>query len=69
MQEKLDILRLAGSNTLVLKKTPDTRFFITTQDSIIISIDNIIFLIDFLVKNEFIHPAVLEGILEEVNTE
>lgn len=69
MQEKLDILRLAGGNTLVIKKSPTSGFFITTKDSIIIGIDGLIFLLNFLVKHEFIHQAVLEGILEEANTE
>jgi len=68
MSNKLSVLSLAGSNTLVIKKSESSRFFITTQDSFIIGEDNFIFLLNFLIKNDFIHPAVLEGILEEVNT-
>ncbi len=69
MQEKLDILRLAGGNTLVIKKSPSSNFFITTKDSVIIGTDGFIFLLNFLVKNDFIHESILEGILEEANTE
>lgn len=69
MQEKLDILRLAGGNTLVIKKSPSSSFFITTKDSVIIGTDGFIFLLNFLVKNGFIHQSILEGILEEANTE
>ena len=68
MQEKLDILRLAGGNTLVIKKSPTSSFFITTEDSIIIGLDGLTFLLNFLVKNDFVHQGVLEGILEEANT-
>jgi len=69
MQEKLDILRLAGGNTLVIKKSPSSSFFITTKDSVIIGTDGFVFLLNFLVKNGFIHQSILEGILEEANTE
>lgn len=69
MHDKLSVLSLAGSDTLVVRKPENSRFFITTQDSFIIGRDNFIFLLNFLVKNEFIHPEVLEGILEEANTE
>lgn len=69
MSDKLSVLSLAGSDTLVIKKSENSRFFITTQDSFVIGRDNLVFLINFLVKHGFIHPGVLEGILEEVNTE
>jgi len=68
-EERLHILSLAGSNTYVIRKSEDSRFFITTPDTIIIGKDGLVFLMNFLVKNGFISPKVLEGILEEVNTE
>jgi hypothetical protein len=67
--EKLSILSLAGSDTFVIRKSDDSRFFITTPDTIIIGKDGLVFLMNFLVTNGFINPKVLEGILEEVNTE
>ncbi len=68
-EEKLSVLSLAGSDTYVIKKSKTSRFFITTPDTIIIGKDGLVFLMNFLVKNGFINPKVLEGILEEVNTE
>ncbi len=67
--EKLTILSLAGSDTYVIRKSDSSRLFITTPDTIIIGKDGLVFLMNFLVKNGFIHPKVLEGILEELNTE
>lgn len=69
MPESLKIIPLAGSDTLVIRKEKDSRFFITTSDSIVISRDALVMLLNFLVKNEYIHAKTLEGILEEVNTE
>jgi hypothetical protein len=69
MEEKLTVLTLGGANTLVIRKTTDSRFFITTDDSIIISRDALITLLNFLVSNGFLHPKVLHGILEQTNTE
>jgi hypothetical protein len=67
--EKLSVLTLGGSNTLVIKKSRDSRFFITTPDSIIIGKDGFLTLLNFLVTNGFIHPKVLQGILEETFTD
>lgn len=67
--EKLTVLVLGGSDTLVIKKSPDSRFFITTPDSVIIGRDGFITLLNFLVTNGFVHPKVLQGILEETFTD
>jgi hypothetical protein len=67
--EKLSVIFLSGTDTFVIKKTSETKMFITTPDSFIIGKDGFIFLIDFMVKNKFISPKTLEGILEEINTE
>jgi len=69
MPESLKIIPLAGSDTLVIRKEKNSRFFITTSDSIVIGREALVMLINFLVKNEFIHVKTLEGILEEANTE
>jgi hypothetical protein len=68
-EEKLSVLSLMGSDTYVIRKSKTSRFFITTPDTIIIGKDGLVFLMNFLVKNGFIHYKVLEGILEEVHTE
>ena len=67
--EKLSVLTLGGSNTLVIKKGSDSRFFITTPDSIIIGKEGFITLLNFLVTNDFIHQNTLRGILEQANTD
>ena len=69
MENKLSVLALGGTNTLVIRKSEDSRFFITTPDSIIIDKDGFITLLNFLVTNEFIHQNTLRGILEQANTE
>ncbi len=68
-EEKLSVLSLAGSDTYVIRKSKNSRFFITTPDTIIIGKDGLVFLVNFLVKHGFISSRVLEGILEEANTE
>ena len=67
-EEKLQILSLAGTNTLVIRKSSDSRLFITTPDSIIIGLDGLAFLVNYIVKHEILSPVVLMGILEEYNT-
>ena len=69
MVDKLSVLTLGGSNTLVIRKSEGSRFFITTSDSIIISKEGFIIMLNFLVTNGFIHQNTLRGILEQVNTE
>jgi len=69
MDEKLTVLSLGGADTLVIRKNQNSRFFITTSDSIIIGRDSFITLLNFLVSNGFIHPKVLHGILEQAYTE
>lgn len=69
MENKLSVLILGGSNTLVIQKTSGSRFFITTPDSIIIGRDGFITLLNFLVTNGFIHQNTLRGILEQANTD
>lgn len=69
MEDKISVLALGGSNTLVIRKGDDSRFFITTPDSIIIGKDRFIILLNFLVTNGFIHQKTLRGILEQANTD
>lgn len=65
----INVLLLDRANTLVIKKKPNDRFFITTTDSIIIGVDGFITLLNHLVQNDVINPKVLKGILEEYYTE
>lgn len=67
-KNKLSILSLAGTDTLIIRKQKDSNFFITAPDSIIISKDSLIMLVNFLVTNNFLSPKVIEGIIEESYT-
>jgi hypothetical protein len=66
--EKLSILLLKGTNTIVVRKNQNSNIFISTPDSIIITKDNLVMLINFMVKQGILSPKVIQGILEEVNT-
>ena len=62
---KLTVTRIPNMNTIVIKQIDTKDFFITSRDSIVIGIDSFAFILDFLVKNDFISHKLLEGILEE----
>ena len=65
---KLEITRIAD-DVVIIKKTPsESRFFILAGDSIIISMSNLTLLLNYLVKNKYIHPSALTGIVEEYHT-
>jgi hypothetical protein len=68
MKTKLSIQKLNHLNTLVIKQEGGKDFFVSTKDSIIISIPQLSRLLLFLLKLEFLSPKVLEGVLEELNT-
>lgn len=68
MNEKMArvmITRLNDLNTLVIKKSNDSNFFISTKNSFIISIPNLAYLIKYLLFSKLLSPKVLEGILSE----
>ena len=63
---KITVQKIKNLNTLVIKQQ-EGRFFISTDDSIIISIDSFSFLLKFLVQSGYLSKKVLESILQEVN--
>lgn len=63
---KITVQKIKNLNTLVIKQK-EGRFFISTDDSIIISIDSFAFLLKFLVLNNYVSKKVLETILQEVD--
>lgn len=67
--EKLTILPLAGTNTLVIRKQDNSTIFLTTPDSVIINIDTFIILINAMIKKEILNKKLIEGMLEEAHTE
>lgn len=62
---KIRIQHLPGVNTLIIKKTPDDRFFSSNDTTLVINLKALSYLISVLVKKNILSPKVLEGILEE----
>ena len=56
-------------NNIVIKQVGGRDFFISTTDSIIISVSSLAFLLSFLVKNNYMSYKVLEGILEDYHSD
>ena len=61
---KLTVTKIPHLNTLVIKQR-GKKFFISTQDSIVIDVVGLSFIIKFLVMNNIISHKILEGILDE----
>jgi len=69
VKDKVSIFSLPGTNTLVIRKDKGSNAFILTEDSLIISKETLLILLNYMVKNNIISPKALVGILEEINTE
>ena len=63
---KLIISRIPNLNVLIIKLAEGSKFFLSTRDSIIISIPNLATLLKYLVRGGFIDIQVLEGIISEL---
>ena len=63
MRNTLSVKRIF--NNLVLRQEGGQQFFISTTDSIIISIPKLSTILKFLVLNNFMSIKVLEGIVQE----
>lgn len=61
---KLTVTKIPHLNTIVIKQK-GKRFFISTQDSVVIDVVGLSFIIKFLVMNNIISYRILEGILDE----
>lgn len=61
---KLTVTRIPFLNTLVIKQK-GRKFFISTQDSVVIDVPGLSFLLKFLVMNNLFSYRILEGILDE----
>lgn len=68
-KDSISISALPGTDTLVIRKDKDSRVFILTDDSIIISKSTLIVLLKYMMKNNIINHKTLEGLLEELHTE
>jgi hypothetical protein len=65
---KMTIKYLKPLNTLVIKNEEGRGLFISTSDSLIITIASLANLLRYLLFKGFVSPEVLEGLLEEYNT-
>jgi hypothetical protein len=53
-------------NSIIIKRDPDdSSFMITTNDSMIITVQSLSQLLHYLIIHEYISPKILEGILED----
>lgn len=66
---RLTISKIDQLNTLVIRQTDGRQFFIATDDSIVMSITTLAFILKFLVQNNLMSKKVLEGILQDVENE
>jgi len=62
---QIRVTKIPKLSTLVIKQLDGRDFFISTQDSIVISILSLAFILKFLVINNLMSPKVLEGIISE----
>ena len=67
-KDTLSVLLLKGTDTLVIKKPPNSNIFITSSDSIIINRMNLFIILRFLIKNDMVSTKIIKGLLEELNT-
>jgi hypothetical protein len=65
---KLIVQKIDKINSLVLRQEGGNGFFIAADNSIIITIKTLAYIIQFLVNNNYMSSKVLEGILEEYCT-
>jgi hypothetical protein len=61
---KLIITKLDRFNTIVIKQVGG-KFFLSAQDSLVIDIPGLAFILKYLVFNNLISVKVLEGIINE----
>jgi hypothetical protein len=68
MPDELIVYRLPGVGAFVIRKSRDSKLFLTTPDAVIISPDVFINILRALVKKDLLDFRILEGILEEINS-
>lgn len=64
----LKIINLKEHNAISVQ-TDDERTIIASSSGFVVSISTLAHLINYLVQNDIMSPKVLEGILEQYNTE
>lgn len=66
---KIQVSKIPRVNTLVIKQTEGQDFFVASKNIIVLPVESLAHLLSFLVIHNYISPRVLEGVLEEYNTE
>jgi hypothetical protein len=66
--DQVTVLLLKGTDTLVIKKNQESALFIATPDSIIISRESLILILNYLMKHDLLDVRIIQGILEEAHT-
>ena len=67
MATKLKIFKIPNMNTIVIKQTGG-KFFVSTNDSIVIDLFGLSSILKYLLVSETISPKLLEGVLEEYHS-
>lgn len=68
-KDSVSITLLPGTETLVIRKDSESRVFILTDDSIIISRNTLVVLLKYMMEHNMINHKAIEGLLEEFHTE
>lgn len=68
MTSKLQVTKIPHMNTIVIKQIGDKRFFVSTQDSIVIDIFGLSSILKFLLFSGMLSVRVLEGLVEEFHS-
>lgn len=68
-KDSITINLLPGTETLVIRKDSNSRVFILTDDSIIISKSTLVVLLKHMMEHNIINHKTIEGLLEELHTE
>jgi hypothetical protein len=66
---KLRIAKITELNTLVIKQFEGHDFFIASKDHIVIPVPNLVFILKFLIENDYMSYKTLEGLLEEYHSD
>lgn len=68
-KDSISIMVLPGTDTIVVRKDPNSRVFILTNDSIIINKDTLVILLKYMMNTNILSHKIFEGLLEEIHTE
>lgn len=68
MSNELIVYKLPGVGAFVVRKSRDSKLFLTTPDAVIISPEVFINILHALVEKDLLDFRILRGILEEINS-